>query len=116
MIRRDMLAVLQDLPEMCFSRVPGTGEPVILARGHKGYWPTHPSYDVEELNAYKNITAAQVTAMTCGSIFGFDVPAADPTHYPDIANASDYNAPLRLRWLETMKRRAREGSLMDSLI
>lgn len=97
LIRRDIVAVLQDLPEFCFSRLPTTGEPIIIRRGHVGYYPTHPARDVEKLNGHMEITAAQVTAMELGSHFGFQVPGADPLNHQELAEASDYNAALRLK-------------------
>jgi hypothetical protein len=40
LIRRDLVAVLNDLPEVCFSRLNTTGEPITLRCSHVGYSPT----------------------------------------------------------------------------
>lgn len=96
LIHRDILAVLTDLPEFCYARMPGTGAPIILKRGHVGYWPAGGNRNVEEANA--GLTAAQVAAMAAGSHFGFDCAGADPLNYPELANASDYDAIQRQRW------------------
>ena len=96
LIRRDVAAVLNDLPAICFSRLNTTGEPITIRRGHVGYSPTDPTCDAERLNA--NLTAAQVMAMEVGSMMGFDCPAADPLNYPELAEACWYPADLRRRW------------------
>lgn len=96
--RREIVAVLNDLPEFCFIRLNTTGEPIIVRRGHKGYYTTNARANVEELNGHRGLTAAQTTAMECGSIMGFEVPGADPLNYPELANACEYNAALIARW------------------
>lgn len=97
-VRREIVAVLTDLPEFCFIRNNVTGEPIIVKRGHKGYYPTNARANVEELNGVRGLTAAQLAAMRCGSIMGFDIPGADPLNYPELANACEYNAALIARW------------------
>jgi hypothetical protein len=63
----------------CASRLPTTGEPILTQRGHKGYWPApSPDFDPEVYNRDMKVTNAQRMAMEIGSIFGFDVPGADP--------------------------------------
>lgn len=78
MKRRDVLEVLQDLPLLCFSRLPTTNEPIIIQRGVVGYYPTSPLRDVDRLNAEMGVTARQLAAMEAGSMFGWDCPGADP--------------------------------------
>lgn len=67
------------LPPYCASRLRTTNEPILLKSGHKGYWlaPTK-DFDVEKFNKARRVTPAQRMAMEIGSIFGFDVPGADP--------------------------------------
>lgn len=67
------------LPETCGARHPDTGEAVLLKRGETGYWPL--SCDPDVYNESLGITPAQREAMLAGSMFGFDVPAADPKIY-----------------------------------
>ena len=77
----DVLATLAKLPELCAARLPNDGSPILIRRGVAGYWPFKPDLDVDEFNARHGTTPAQVEAMLCGSMFGWDVPAADPdTH------------------------------------
>lgn len=100
LIRREIVQVLSDLPEFCFSRLNTTGAPIIIKRGSIGYYETHPKRDVERANA--ELTAAQVEAMEAGSHFGFDCPGADPLNYPELAGAAAYHADLRAKWLAAM--------------
>ena len=80
------------LPEVCYSTLPSTGELIILSRGQSGYIPCSDftSSDCEknrklaaEHNAEMGLTKAQVSAMEAGSMFGWDVPAADPKNYDE---------------------------------
>ena len=39
------------LPVFCASRLPTTGEPILIRRGHKGYWPApSPDFDPDTYN------------------------------------------------------------------
>lgn len=98
LVRRDMIAVLQDLPEFCASRLNTTGQPILLKRGHRGYWPTRHDLNVETFNESAGVTAAQIEAMQCGSMCGFDVPGADPLNYPNLAEACEFPAALVAKW------------------
>jgi hypothetical protein len=72
---------LEKLPEMCAARNPSDGKPILIKRGVKGYFPVNNNLDVDGFNARGGVTAAQVEAMTAGSMFGWDCPAADPDTY-----------------------------------
>ena len=75
----DVLETLKKLPEMCAARSPSDDSPILIKRGVSGYWPApRPDFDVDGFNARQGITAAQVEAMQIGSMFGWDVPGADP--------------------------------------
>jgi len=81
---RDMLEVLRDLPKECAIRHITTGEAILLRRGQKGYFPFPALKNdrmIEEFNAERNVTPAQLEAMEVGSHFGFDCPGADPKTY-----------------------------------
>jgi hypothetical protein len=68
-----------DLPEMCAARHPVTDTPVFIKRGESGCWPLPDDFDdVESWNARHGIKPHQVLAMLNGSMFGGNVPGADP--------------------------------------
>lgn len=77
------------LPEQCYSNLLDTGMVVILKRGETGYYKTDiPFKDkesakalVREYNDKLGVSKAQEAAMQTGSMFGFQVPGADPKGY-----------------------------------
>ena len=81
--------VLAELPEQCYSILPGSGEIIIVKRNEKGYYtPNIPAASkeeareiVDEYNGKLGVTRAQEEAMRTGSMFGFHVPGADPKNY-----------------------------------
>lgn len=81
--------VAEYLPELCFTTLPSTGELICIKRGELGYYPSSWNTDDrqrnEELAEYNNerldITANQRKAMEVGSMYGWDVPGADPANY-----------------------------------
>lgn len=78
-----------DLPEVCFSILPSTGDVIIIKHGESGYYRCEYSTEdkafnrefANDRNANLGVSKAQVEAMLAGSIYGWDVPAADPKSY-----------------------------------
>lgn len=83
------------LPEKCYSTLLDTGAVVILKRGETGYYKTDIPYStkeearelVSEYNGKLGVTKAQEEAMRAGSMFGFQVPGADPKNYDENGQA-----------------------------
>ena len=81
--------IRDNLPEQCYSVLSGSDEIIIIKRGEKGYFKTDiPVTDkdearniVNEYNTKLGVSRAQEEAMKAGSMFGFQVPAADPRNY-----------------------------------
>lgn len=79
------------LPEKCYSTLLDTGAIVILKRGETGYFKTDIPYTskeearqlVDEYNGKLTVSKAQQAAMQTGSMFGFQVPGADPKGYDE---------------------------------
>jgi len=77
------------LPEHCYAVLPNSGQLIEVRRGEMGYYPCAYSTggraynQVLEnyFNAHEGISKAQAAAMLAGSMFGWSVPAADPSRY-----------------------------------
>lgn len=84
----------EKLPDACYSVIPGTGELIIIKRGETGYYRCEFSCaDKAEnrqladlLNGGMEISRAQESAMLHGSMFGWNVAAADPDLYDESGN------------------------------
>lgn len=78
-----------DLPEVCYSILPSTGDVIIIKHGKSGYYRCEYSTEdkafnrefANDRNANLGVSKAQVEAMLAGSMYGWDVPAADPKSY-----------------------------------
>ena len=78
-----------DLPEQCYASLGTTPEAVIIKKGTDGYFKTdilcqsteEAKQLADEYNGKLGVTKAQAEAMKAGSMFGWDVPAADPKSY-----------------------------------
>jgi len=76
------------LPEKCYAVLPSSDEIITIKHGEDGYFHTdkyghdraHAQAIVDEYNGQLNVTRAQA-AMLAGSMFGWEVPAADPKNY-----------------------------------
>jgi hypothetical protein len=68
------------LPPRAYATHPETGATICILRGHRGYWtcttPHKPTYLNTRLDP--PVTPAQAEAMLVGSLFGWDVPGANP--------------------------------------
>ncbi len=80
-----------DLPEVCYSILPSTGDVIIIKHGESGYYRCEYSTEdkafnrefANDRNANLSVSKAQVEAMLAGSMYGWDVPAADPKSYDE---------------------------------
>ena len=79
---------MNNLPEICFAMNDVNNKVVILKKGILGYF----NYDnvsnssVDELNDSIGVIKTQVAAMKEGSMFGWDVPGANPENYDEKGN------------------------------
>ena len=85
-----IIPLRSSLPEKCFSYLESTGEMIIITKGKKGYIPTGASGEnmtpreaVDAANKTIGVTKAQEAAMVAGSMFGWQVPGADPKNYDE---------------------------------
>ena len=89
-----------ELPDFCLSTLPSTGQLIILKRGERGYyasdWDTGNREEnqniAREHNRQRGISDIQEAAMSAGSMFGWNLPGADPQWYLD--NARYRNAMM----------------------
>ena len=80
-----------DLPEVCYSILPSTGDVIMIKHGESGYYRCEYSTEDKAFNrefangrnANLGVSKAQVEAMLAGSMYGWDVPAADPKSYDE---------------------------------
>lgn len=87
---QNLIPLRKSLPEKCFSFLETTGDLILLEKGKRGYSPTgifpqdgNIQAGVDAVNEANGVTKAQAAAMKAGSMFGFEVPAADPANYND---------------------------------
>lgn len=94
-VRRDIKDVLEDLPEICCVKPSKDDEWVMVQRGVQGHYPMHRRIDPLQYNRDIELTAPQYEAMLAGSVFGFDVPGADPEcwkrHFERMGRAQSSN-------------------------
>ena len=86
--------MFEGLPERCYCLLPGNDQLIMVRRGGQGYYPVTQGKNyvygeearklMNELNAAAGVTEAQREAMQNGSMFGWDVPAADPKTWEKI--------------------------------
>lgn len=87
------------LPDICYATLPSTGDLIIITKGEPGFTNASSPYDSPEKNkeladghnAEMGVSKAQAAAMLTGSMFGWDVPAADPKNYDDNGKLHKFN-------------------------
>ena len=86
-----IIPLRSSLPEQCYVYLPTSQEIGIVKKGEMGYYRSDlsPVYGqdgkafVDELNQRGGVNKAQAAAMLAGSMFGWQVPGADPKNYDD---------------------------------
>lgn len=76
------------LPPVAFAAHPISGEPIMICRRTNGYYVVSTHLAVDELNRAFGVSEAEARAILSGSMFGWDLPGADPAFYA---------APVRCR-------------------
>lgn len=79
------------MPARCMAQHPyekgGDGKPllILIERGSRGYWPRHyqTAAHADAFNARHGVSPAMREAMVHGSVFGWDLPIADPAKHAD---------------------------------
>lgn len=91
----DVLENLKKLPDMCAKPHPYNGTVIIIKRGVMGYYdaPALLQYasgrglttaeKIEAFNEAHGATKRHIAAMEVGSMFGWEIPAADIDLYDD---------------------------------
>lgn len=73
---------LSKLPDHCAAMHPTENFPILIKKGESGYYPLSGNEEnVDQYNKDRDVTPQQVEAMLAGSVFGFQVPGADPDIY-----------------------------------
>lgn len=98
-MRRPMMR-RTELPDFCLFTIPSTGQLIILKKGVRGYyasgWDTGNREENQKIaqahNRRRGISDIQEAAMSAGSMFGWNLPGADPQWYLD--NARYRNAMM----------------------
>jgi hypothetical protein len=79
--------VYKGLPEIAYAVLPSSegtdhSQTIAIKRGKSGYFKiSQASCTAEEMNRINGVSKAQAAAMLAGSLFGWDVPGADPERY-----------------------------------
>ena len=72
-----------NLPERAYAYHPTTGAIIMIKRGETGFWPVTTDVKPETLNKVHDVTPQQAAAMLTGSLFGWDIPLADPDQFTE---------------------------------
>ena len=87
----EVIPLRMSLPEQCYSTLPSSGRVILIKRGEPGYYPVDMKDEgpegnrafVDARNGLDHVSPAQEAAMSAGSVFGWDAPAADPENYDE---------------------------------
>ena len=88
------------LPFVSAANHPASGELIFVMKDRSGYWRASSlgvvdeTMTAEKWNAAHDISKAESEAMLSGSLWGWDVPGADPANY----DADGY--PNLKKWLD----------------
>jgi hypothetical protein len=78
-------AMFEGLPEYSYAKQEVSGIIIKIVRGENGYLPYIPCWQtgitVDQLNQQIGVTKPQAEAMLAGSMFGWNVPGANPSYY-----------------------------------
>ena len=77
-----------NLPELAYidntwNKSPEAPPVIAIKRGEMGYYPIFTRLSADELNASAGVTKTQAMAMHAGSMFGWNLPAAEPDNYKE---------------------------------
>lgn len=75
------------LPPICYTYLRGGNKEVIaIKNGENGYYEVITNATPEQMNSQlpRVPTAAEILAMEAGSMFGWQVPGANPDTYADL--------------------------------
>ena len=78
------LAADRGLPTFCYGSLPTEGKLIRIDFAESGYTPVRndeSNKTAKEMNEKIGVTPAQAEAMLAGSMFGWNVPAANPKNY-----------------------------------
>ena len=74
-----------NLPDFCFANDNlDESKIIILKYGESGYYPTEYTGDAMVYNGQIGVTKYEMEAMSAGSMFGWDVPLANPEKWKEI--------------------------------
>lgn len=94
---KDVLANLAKLPPECAATI--AGRKVYIRRGARDPIPLSTPITVDQWNAQKGVTEAQVAAMIVGVTLGWDMDGADPdTHADATGDQSVGDGPFDYRY------------------
>ena len=106
------MSPIEMLPELCYGSKPAMdGGPdilILIRRGESGYHPAEGyaarSEELADLfNARLGVTPAERAAMEFGSMFGWDIPGADPNKHVDRVAVKPADGETRTDYLERVK-------------
>ncbi|MBQ6153088.1 MAG: hypothetical protein IJJ15_05030 [Ruminococcus sp.] len=85
----EIIPLRASLPERCYVYIQSENKIGVVKKGENGYEELPLAFSdsneakktVDDLNKKDGVTKAQAEAMLCGSMFGWQTPAADPKNY-----------------------------------